>query len=114
MRYALAAVIFTTAVTSAAAQSVPKLKPFTPYSDARVSLLALGWKPAPVPTAEQFCTGGREDVCSRYPETLSCSGTGRAFCSFAWRQGQRLIEVTTQGEEVDRINIAKVTCRVGC
>lgn len=114
MRYALAAAIIATSVSAQAAGTVPTLPKGTFYYTARDSLLALGWQPAPLPADKRFCTGGREDVCDRYPEASACSGTGLALCSFLWKRGGTLAEVTTYGEEADMIRVRSVTCRAGC
>ncbi|MGU3387742.1 hypothetical protein ACLBYG_24765 [Methylobacterium sp. D53M] len=114
MRYALAAVILATSVAAQAAGSVPTLPKGTFYYSARDSLTALGWHPAPLPSDRRFCTGGREDVCERYPEASACSGSGLALCRFLWRRGDTLAEVTTYGEEVDMIRVQSVACKAGC
>ncbi|MCJ2087507.1 hypothetical protein MKK88_16180 [Methylobacterium sp. E-005] len=114
MRYVLAAMILAAATVANAAGSVPKLPKGAFYYNVRDSLTALGWQPAPLPANKRGCTGGREDVCDRYPEAASCSGTGLALCTFLWRRGDTLAEVTTYGEEVDMIRVRSVECRAGC
>jgi hypothetical protein len=114
MRYALAAVILATTVSAQAAGSVPTLPKATPYFEARTSLTALGWQPAPLPADKRGCSSGREDVCDRYPEAAACSGSGLALCTFLWKRGNTLAEVTTYGEEVDMIRVRSVQCRAGC
>lgn len=112
--FALAAVAVMIAGPVAAQDAVPRLAKATFYSEAHSNLLALGWKPAPLPQSERGCSGGREDVCDKYPEAAACSGTGLALCTFLWRRGETLAEVTTYGEEVDMIRIRSVTCKAGC
>ena len=114
MRYALAVLIFATATMANAAGSVTKLPKATFYSEARNSLTALGWQPAPLPIGQRGCSIGREDVCDRYPEAAACSGTGLALCTFLWKRGDTLAEVTTYGEEMDMIRVRSVQCRAGC
>ena len=114
MRYALAAVILATATVANAAGSVPRLPKAALYYDARNSLTALGWQPAPLPEDDRICSSGRQNVCDRYPETASCSGTGLALCTFLWKRGNTLAEVTTYGEGVEEIRVRSVQCRAGC
>lgn len=114
MRYAIAAVILATATMAHAAGSVPKLPKGAFYYDARTSLTALGWQPAPLPADKRGCTSGREDVCERYPEAAACSGSGLALCTFLWKRNETVAEVTTYGEEIDMIRVRSVTCRAGC
>jgi hypothetical protein len=49
--------------------------------------------------------------CARYPEVINCSGTGMAYCQFAFFNPaqRRYVVVTTHGEErrlVDSIAVA--------
>ena len=63
----------------------PLIRKGTPYAAARASLLSARNLPAiRRDSAPEQCLG-REDVCRTYPETEACSGTGRAYCRFAWR-----------------------------
>ena len=112
-RVFIAAIVLASSAANAAGQ-VPRLPKNVFYYDARESLSALGWAPATLPSDKRFCTGGREDVCDKYPETATCSGTGLALCSFLWKRGDTLVEVTTYGEEVGMIRVRSVACRAGC
>lgn len=114
MRYVLAAAIFALATVANAAGSVPQVPKGAFYYEARNSLTALGWQPAQLPADKRGCSDGREDVCDRYPEAAACSGTGLALCTFLWKRGDTLAEVTTYGEEVDMIRVRSVQCRAGC
>lgn len=114
MRYALAAMILATATVAHAAGSAPRLPQGTFYYEARDSLAALGWQPAPLPADRRGCSIGRDDVCDKYPEASACSGSGLALCTFLWKRGDTLAEVTTYGEEVDMIRVRSVQCRAGC
>ncbi|GGC68595.1 hypothetical protein GCM10010994_28980 [Chelatococcus reniformis] len=101
-------------VMAGAADKLPTLARETPYSEARASLLALGWQPAAPADGELKCTIGREDVCDAFPETKSCSGTGLARCTFWWRKNNTLVEVGTVGEDVPELSVDRFSCRAGC
>ena len=104
---AIAAVLIATAANSA--ERVPRLQKNADYRDARASLIALGWTPVRLETAEE-CDGDRR--CAGRPEMVSCSGTGLGYCVFAWRKGDTLIEVITAGE--DEPGVSAVRCRLNC
>ena len=92
----------------ALAAELPNFPESTPYANARMSLLAVGWEPVPSSTS---CAPGMNE-CATYPETLFCSTSGLARCAFRWNKSGTLIEVDTirEGERfVDRIR-----CRTGC
>ncbi len=105
------------AMTSSAlsAERVPTFPKRTSYEEARESLIALGWQPAPTSANPNRCSPGFEERCKSYPEATACSGTGLARCTFLWRSksGETLIEVGTFGEE-DPPMVERVRCRVGC
>lgn len=84
----------------------------TIYADARDSLQALGWKPAP-PEKPETCLGD-DGRCKGRPETWACSGTGLGHCLYVWRRGDTLVEIVTQGEEVSQQQVISVRCRAGC
>ena len=110
MRTALAALAFIVATGwTQAAEQLPKFKPSTLYSDARVSLLALGWRP--VAASSQSCDQ-RERTCEAYPEAESCAPFGSAACSMLWRRGEQLIRVMTIGDA--DILVRSASCRSGC
>jgi hypothetical protein len=92
------------------AARLPSFPQRTTYVKARTSLIGLGWAPAPTSKDPTRCSPGA-DECATYPETLACSGTGLARCSFLWRRGATLIEVGTFGE--DRL-VERVRCRARC
>lgn len=71
----------------------------TAYARVRQSLIAAGYRPDAVSgPAERRCSIGR-DECETYPETIACSGTGRANCSFLFSRGSRHYVVDTYGED---------------
>jgi hypothetical protein len=111
MKASLSAAAAFLALASAAisAERVPRLQKNSDYRDARASLIALGWVPVRLETAEE-CDGDRR--CVGRPEMVSCSGTGLGYCVFAWRKGETLIEVITAGE--DEPGVSAVRCRVNC
>lgn len=80
----------------AIAQELPSLRSGTPYVAARQQLIRQGWKPVTVPGSDA-CSSG-DERCQGRPEMVSCSGTGMAACSFAWRRSRVLVHVFTQGE----------------
>lgn len=114
MRYVLAAALLAIATTANAAGAAPKLPKGQFYYTSRTGLEALGWQPAILPADKRGCSSGREDVCERYPEAAACSGTGLAVCSFLWKRGDTVAEVTTYGEEVGMLRIKGTTCLAGC
>ena len=112
MRYALAAMAFVvSAGGSGAAEPLPKFKRNILYPEARSSLLALGWLPAPIPASDRECVH-REGTCQTYPEAESCAPYGTAVCAMLWRRGGQIIKVETIGDE-DML-VRSVSCRVGC
>lgn len=112
MRTALAVLALVVAAGEPhAAEQLPKFKPNTLYSDARASLLGLGWQPAPVPASSRECDR-RESTCEAYPEAEKCAPFGSAACSMLWKRGQQLISVTTIGD--GDILVRSASCRSGC
>jgi hypothetical protein len=112
MRYALAVIAFVVSVGGAgAAEPLPKFMRNILYPEARASLLALGWLPAPVPASDRMCKR-REATCGTYPEAESCAPYGTAVCAMLWRRGGQIIKVETIGDE-DML-VRSVSCRVGC
>ena len=72
----------------------------TPYDQARKALAAQGYEPFSPYSSDGGCSIGREAVCSRFHETLSCSGTGLALCRFLFVKGRNAgFVVTTYGED---------------
>lgn len=84
------------------------LKKDMPYAQARLALLSAGWSPSPqepAQSAEQRC-GVRVEICSAYPETEACSGTGMGFCAFRFRNARGLIlAITTTGEGLTDLTV---------
>jgi hypothetical protein len=110
MRTALAALALAVAAGGAqAAEQLPKFKPSTLYSDARVSLLSMGWQP--VAASSRACDQ-RESTCDTYPEAESCVPFGSAACSMLWKRGEQLISVMTIGD--NDILVRSASCRSGC
>ena len=110
MRTALAALALVVAAGSVqAVELLPQFKPNTLYTDARTSLLNLGWQP--VPASSRVCDG-RENTCEVYPEAESCAPFGSAACSMLWKRGEQLISVTTIGD--NDILVRSASCRSGC
>ena len=68
-----------------------------------VRLIRAGWRPvenAFDPTNPDLASGnGPAFIASGYRELVSCSGTGLAFCRFAFRRAGWLLNVVTAGEE---------------
>lgn len=75
-----------------AAKRVPHIIKGTPYSKARKTLLAQGYKPVLLAT-KRDCD--YESLCKRYPEMEACAGTGTGPCKFVWRK-HGLIDVFTE------------------
>ena len=73
-----------------------------PYATARLALISVGWRASP---AERDCGWEwREDVCSAYQETESCSGTGMGFCAFRFTNANgETMRVVTTGESVQEL-----------
>jgi clan AA aspartic protease (TIGR02281 family) len=88
-----------------AAASVPAFPSRTPYGQARKSLMALGYGPAPLPEADK-CDRETDQTC--FPERDSCT---RGQCEFIWRRGETLVKIRTV--EVPPI-VSAVECEVNC
>jgi hypothetical protein len=108
MAAAFAASLF---LAQAQAQPLPQLPhSHRPYAIVRAELLRSGYRPVRFRHAEDSsgCVG--DGRCVQYPEAVYCSGTGLAFCQFAFfrSRDRKYIVVTTAGEErlfVVRISI---------
>jgi hypothetical protein len=72
-----------------------ELKRAEPYSRARSMLARHGW--TPFRTKQDHGTAG-DVMGAGWHEVFFCSGTGRAFCTFIWKQGARCALITTAGE----------------
>lgn len=92
-----------TMTTAASAQSIPKFKKDAPYTQVREQLLRAGFLAEQLPAAEtDRCAPGRAEMCTTFPETRWCLGTGKATCEFVLRNPRGgLIQVTTRGEDED-------------
>ena len=94
-------------VQESSATALSQLRRQMAYVQARNILLAGGWRPARFPrqTAEIRCPA-RQDVCSTYAETDSCSDSGMLYCKFAFKdpRGKKLFVVTIR-EQVDRLEV---------
>lgn len=110
MRATLTCCLVLLATAATAAERAPSFPKRTNYSSARSSLITLGWKPAPTEPPPNECA--KYDGRCEYPETESCSGTGRGFCSYQWRRGEMLIEILTEGD--DRQIVTSVSCVANC
>jgi hypothetical protein len=65
-------------------------------TEARKKLQLAGWEPIPQPKEEW---GQQVDLHELgISETVSCSGTGFGFCSYAYRTSGATLDVTTAGE----------------
>src|SRR3954447_16548845 len=95
-RIVLAGLMVCVAHSAATAGGLPSIKRGEPYEAARKSLIARGRQPARPADQEDNCSSW-DDRC-KWPETVSCSGTGQGFCTFTWRRGDTLIQVGTKGE----------------
>ena len=64
------------------------------YPKARLAILGYGWKPV-----SGNCGGGGTDdiVCTTYPETGNCSGTGVGYCDMMFVKEQRCLSIVTTG-----------------
>jgi hypothetical protein len=81
---------------------VSKLRRRMAYDEARNIVAEGGWTPAHFPwqTAELRCVS-RSDVCSLYPEAVSCSDNGILNCRFIFKNGadKKLVVVTIIGRD---------------
>lgn len=110
MRLVIATVyLFIAAGGALAAEQLPKFRPNTLYSDARVSLLELGWQPVPVNS--KACER-REATCETYPEAENCAPFGSAACTMLWKRSDQVMSVMTIGD--GDILVRSTSCRSGC
>lgn len=94
-----------------AAEQLPTFPRNADYSEARRSLIGLGYSPVTLPGSDQ-CEDG-DMRCQGRPEMSSCAGTGLAQCVFVWRSPKgSLIEVVTVGE--NNPGVSAVRCRANC
>jgi clan AA aspartic protease (TIGR02281 family) len=91
------------------ASALPVFPANTAYSDARASLLALGYGPAPLSEAGK-CDADTDTTC--FPERLACTkGDGGVQCNFLWKHGDEVIKVKTVAIPP---TVATVECQVNC
>lgn len=109
-----AAPITTAAIASplpakaAPAATLPVFPASTPYADARVDLIALGYGPAPLPDAGK-CDSTSDSTC--FPERMACAKADGIKCYFLWRRGEQVIKVRT---EAIPPTVSSVECQVNC
>jgi clan AA aspartic protease (TIGR02281 family) len=87
---------------------VPVFPANTPYADARSSLMALGYGPAPLPDAGK-CDADTDTTC--FPERAACKKADGIHCDFLWKRGDQLIKVKTVAVPP---TVAAVECQVNC
>jgi len=79
--------------------SAPSFTVGEPYGRVREALLATGWMPATLKSAD-VCAKG--DVrCTGRPEMAFCSGFDLAPCKFIWRKGGYRLSVFTVGMDAE-------------
>jgi clan AA aspartic protease (TIGR02281 family) len=88
--------------------AAPSFPPNTAYTDARRSLMALGYEPALLPDAEK-CDRNADKTC--FPEREGCTSDNATQCEFFWKRGERLIKVTTT---VVPPTVSSVGCQMNC
>jgi clan AA aspartic protease (TIGR02281 family) len=96
-----------TQMASASAQ-VPAFPANTPYANARIGLMALGYSPAAMADAGK-CDANTDLTC--FPERLACAKTDNIHCDFMWRRGEQVIKVKTTAIPP---TISTVECQVNC
>jgi hypothetical protein len=90
------------------ASAIPSFPANTAYADARSSLLALGYGPAPLPDAGK-CDANTDSTC--FPERLACTRTDSIHCDYFWRRGDQVIKIKTVAVPP---TVAAVECQVNC
>ena len=75
-----------------------------PYEVVRTQLMKSGYKVVSFAHRGNPCPDD-QPFCNRYPEVISCSGTGRSICEFAFfrSRDKKYFVVTTFGEELPRV-----------
>jgi clan AA aspartic protease (TIGR02281 family) len=96
------------APTPETASALPNFPANTAYADARSSLLALGYGPAPVPDGGK-CDANTDTTC--FPERVACTRTDSVHCDFFWRRGDQVIKVKTVAVPP---SVSSVECQVNC
>jgi clan AA aspartic protease (TIGR02281 family) len=91
------------------AATVPSFPANTPYANARSSLMALGYGPAPLADAGK-CDNATDSTC--FPERQACAKADNGVqCDFFWRRGEQVIKVKTVAIPP---TVAAVECQVNC
>ena len=98
----------TAAAQPAAKPGVPVFPANTPYGNARTTLMALGYGPAPLPDAGK-CDSNTDLTC--FPERAACLKADGIQCDFLWRRGEELIKVKTVAIPP---TVSSVECQVNC
>lgn len=90
-----------------------------PYDTARSGLVRAGYRIVRFQRGADFVPCPDDPSrCERYPEAINCSGTGLAFCQFAWfdKMHHRYLIIATHGEErrvMDSVTVASRQERSG-
>jgi hypothetical protein len=94
-------IVFCAFISAAANAAVPNGLVGKGYDEARAKLVRAGFEPVHFQRGPLYQPCPDDPAsCKPYPETISCSGTGLAYCQFAFADARRrYIIVTTQGEE---------------
>jgi clan AA aspartic protease (TIGR02281 family) len=90
------------------AATIPNFPANTPYVNARSSLMALGYGPAPLPDAGK-CDSNTDSTC--FPERQACTRADSVQCDFFWRRGDQVIKVKTVAVPP---TVASIECQVNC
>ena len=72
-----------------------------PWPQVRARLIKLGYRPVPlVQPADESTCDRTPDYCRRWPELMTCAGSGYGYCSFLYRlpKSDRLFQVVTWGD----------------
>ncbi len=93
-----------------AAGDIPAIPAGMAYATARGVLMSRSF--SPVVSGERDgsrCSAGRQDVCTAYPETIACAGTGSAACRFIF-SGPNGASVTlvAEGPNVGRLKVTAI------
>jgi hypothetical protein len=54
------------------------------------------------------CDSEVDNRCEAFPEALTCSGSGAAFCNMVWINDGRIVTITTSGEDESLMRITRV------
>jgi hypothetical protein len=108
-RLVLVVLISTLSPSDAFSQSASPA-PGTDYYVVRQSLAAQGNLPLTFPRGGAFDRCHHAEICAVYPEVITCSGTGRGYCRFAFRSPDGGYQVgTTAGERVDLMRLESIS-----